>query len=402
MIEVKSNRFIKVFVVMMLLVALILPTEMLANVAQAATKPSIETKMTIGTGSIVGAYDYYSKSNNYVLNVYDTVKNATYSFTSSNTKVVTAKASGTKAILTGVKAGTATITCNQKLNGKTIKVGICKVTVLSSSLYTQDFIPELPLGTSYAKQPIEFDNRNNDAIYTYTSDNKNFSMKENLKFFDGMYFISHTFTAKATGTYTITVKETYNKSTRTVGKLKYIVKKATVEKESTIDLGDDLLGLDLINNYREDVNYFFSGDNENVEGYLQYNSVYLKAKSVGTTTIKIYENATKADESKLIGTCKITIKEVVLESLDCEFDETETNVGGETIGFEVNKAPDNAPGTITVTSSDPSVATVSEVVEEGFGKITPVSAGTTTITINCGDITKTQTITVYEEESDEE
>jgi hypothetical protein len=395
---VKSIRISKFLVTVMLLVTLILPTEMLTNVAQAATKPSIETKMTIGTGSIVGAYDYYSKSNNYVLGVSDTVKNATYSFTSSNTKVVTAKVSGSNAILTGIKAGTATITCNQKLNGKTTKVGTCKVTVLNSSLYSQDFIPELPLGTSAAREPVEFGNRNNDAIYTYTSDSGNFTMKESLKEFDDMYFISHTFTAKAPGTYTVTVKETYNKSTRTVGKLKYTVKKATVEKESTIDLGDDILGLELISNYRQDVNYFYSGDNENVEGYLQNDSVYLKAKSVGTTTIKIYEDATKADDSKLIGTCKITVKEVVLESLDYEFDETETNVGGDAIGLEVNKTPDNAPGTITVTSSNPSVATVSKLDEEGSCTITPVSAGTTTITITCGNITKTQIITVNEDE----
>lgn len=398
---VKSKRISKFLVAMLLLVSLILPAELLTNVAQAAAKPSIEAKMTIGTGSIVGAYDYYSKSYNYSLSVNNTVKNATYSFTSSNAKVVTVKASGSKAILTGLKAGTATITCNQKLNGKTTKVGTCKVTVLNSSLYTQDSIPELPLGTSYAREPVEFANRNNNAVYTYTSDNKNFTMKESLSEFDDMYFIKHSFTAKAPGTYTVTVKETYNKTTRTVGKLKYIVKKATVEKQSTMDLGDDILGLDLISKYREDVNYFFSGDNDNIEVHIQNKFGYLKAKGVGTTTIKIYEDATKADESKLIGTCTMTVKEVVLESIDCDFDETETNVGGEAIGFEVEKTPYNAPGTITVTSSNPSVATVSEVDEAGSGKITPVSAGTTTITITCGDITKTQTITVYEDEEDE-
>lgn len=401
---VKNNRIIKLLVSMMLLAALILPTELLANVAQAATKPSIETTKTIGAGSIVGNYDYYSRDDGkYSLDVSDPVKKATYSFTTSDKKIVTAKASGSQAYLTGVKAGTATITCNQKLNGKTTKVGTCKVTVVNSSLYKQDSIPELSLGTGMLTEAIAFDKRNNDATYTFTSDSKNFSIKETVSIFDGMTFIHHSFTAKAAGTYTVTVKETYNKVTRTLGKLKYIAKKATVYAEESIDLGANINAYELINNYRADVKYFFeAGDDGVTEGYVEDGIAYIKGIKAGTTTIKIYEDATKIDASKLIGTCKLTVKEVILSNLECEFYDTEAYVGGDPIEFRVEKDPFNAPGTVTVTSSDTSVATVSGLDEEGSCKITPVSAGTTTITITCGDITKTQTITVSATEDAED
>ncbi len=394
--EVKSKRIIKLLVVVMLLAALILPTNMLTNVVQAATKPSINTTITIGTGSIVGNFDYYSKTEDkYSLSVSSPVKNATYSFTSSNTKIVTVKASGTNAYLTGIKAGTATITCNQKLSGKTTKVGTCKVTVVNSSLYKQDSIPELPLGTGMLPEAIEINTRNNDATYTFTSDNKNFSIKETIKVFDGMNFINHSFTAKAAGTYTVTVKETYNKVTRTLGKLKYIVKKATVPANETIDLGANIDAYQLINNYRTDVKYFVVTEDENIiSGNVENGVLYLTGKTVGTTNIKIYENTTKADQSKLIGTCKLTVKEVILENLICDFDETEAYIGGDPIEFYVEKEPYNFPGTINVTSSDTSVATVASVDEDGTFEVTPVGAGTTTITITCGDKTKTQDITI--------
>lgn len=399
MYAVKTNKLFKLLALMLLLAILVLPAGIVANTAQAAAKPSVEAKMTIGTGSIVGSFDFYSKEEGkYSLSVSDPVKNATYSFTSSNTKVLTVKASGTVAYLTGVKAGTATITVNQKLSGKTTKVGTCAVTVKNSVIH-QDFVPELPLGSSVASEPLEFEYRNNDAAYTYTSNSKNFSMSETIKKFDGMNFISQSFTAKAPGTYTITVKETYNKITRTVGTIKYTVKKATVSAEGSVDLGGDVWAFELLNNYRTDVPYYFTSDDKKVLDIVSdKNYISLKGLAEGTTTLNIYENAKAADESKLIGKCKITVKKVKLTDLYIDFDETEAYVGGDPIEFSVEKEPYNAFDEITVTSSNPNVAKVSELDEEGFGTVSPVSAGTTTITITCGDITKTQDITVSEED----
>lgn len=398
--KVKLKKIARVIVCMVLTAFLTLPSGMTTGIVQAAAKQaSIEATLKIGTGSIVGNYDYYSKDEDkYTLSVSNAVKNATYSFVSSDTKILTVKASGSYACLTGVKAGTATITCNQKLNGKTTKVGTCKVTVYNSSV-SQDSIPVLPLGNSVANEYLEYAYRNNDAVYTFTSDSKNFSMKETLKQFDDKYFIRQTFTATAPGTYTITVKETYNKITRVVGKIKYTVKKATVVPNETIVLGSENDAFELISNYRTDVSYLFeTGDKNVVEISKEDSIVYLKGKTTGTTKISIYEDAKTPDKNKLLGTCIITVKKVEIQNLDCSFDETESYEGGEPVSVEVSKQPSDAYDAITVTSSNPKVATVSNIDEDGYFEVTPVSAGTTTITITCGTITKTQTFTVTKDE----
>ncbi len=402
MYQLKKNRIARIFICMMLVMTMILPAGLASNVANAATKPSIQAKMTIGAGSIVSNFDYYSKEDKHTLNVSNSVKKATYSFTSSNNNIVKVKASGTTAYITGVKAGSATITCNQKLSGKTTKVGTCTVTVKNSTV-SQDFVPVVSMGTSALNEPIEFSYRNNDAIYTYVSNNKNFSMKESLSQFDGMYFIKHSLTAKAPGTYSVTVKETYNKITRTVGTIKFTVKKATMSGDTSVDLGSPMWAFELMNNSRADVNYLFvQEDEEIVDLYNEDKTVYLKGLKVGTTTVTIYENTSTPDKSKLVGTCKITVKEVVLKDLECDFYETELYVGDDPIGLYISKDPYNAPGDITVTSSDTKVVTVSQPEEDGSCVITPVGAGTATITITCGDIKKTQEITVYDEDTEDE
>lgn len=180
MYEVRQGRIFKLVVCLVLLVTITLSAGIYSHV-QGASKPSIEAKMTIGTGSLVGNFDFYSPVNDkYVLEVSNAVKGATYSFTSSNAKIVSVKGSGTKAFLTGLKAGTATITCNQKLKGKTTKVGTCTVTVKNATVH-QDTIPELPLGTYSGKGALEILYRNNDATYTYVSNSKNFQCKKGLR-----------------------------------------------------------------------------------------------------------------------------------------------------------------------------------------------------------------------------
>lgn len=393
----KKNAIFKVLVCVVLLASLILPAGIAANPVQAAAKPTIVAKMTIGTGSTEGAFDYYSKENKYTLTVSNADKKATYTFTSSNTKVLTVKASGAKAVLTGLKAGTATITCNQKLNGKTTKIGTCAVTVKAATL-VQDYVPVLPVGASAASEPLEIINRNNDATYTYVSNSKNFTMKETQSKFDGMYFIKYNFNATAAGNYTVTVKETYNKVTRTVATIKYTVKKATVVPQGSIDLGSSEWAFEFIQNPRLDTSYLFDYDEKIIQGIVEDGSVYLKGLAVGTTDVKVYENTKTPDPKKLIGTCKVTVKEVILTAIDCDFYETETTVGGDAIEFYIYKIPQNAPGAVTVTSSNPEVATVSQPDEEGMCVITPVSAGTTTITMTSGSVTKSQTITVNAED----
>lgn len=263
---------------------------------------------------------------------------------------------------------------------------------------------QIPLGKSI-DDSIWYVKRNNNAKYTFTSNSKDLIVKETLKesiaMGEGMYAISQTFDAKKEGTYTVTIKETYNKVTRTVGKVKYTVLKATVMDETELELGDSMWAFYLLRNPRNDVKYLFvTEDSSIIEISEQNDNVSMKALKPGTATVKVYEDTESIDESKLIGTCTFTVNAVELESLDIYFPETATYVGGDDIEFETSKVPYNAPETITITSSDPSVATVSELDEYGKGIVTPVGAGETTITFTCGDYTETKTITVYADEDE--
>jgi hypothetical protein len=403
MLKHSIKKIAKVLLSFVLLINLVFPTELALQEAKAAAKPSIESKMTIGIGTLESQYNGYFKTDYYTLNVMNPVKKATYSFTSSDTKVVTVKASGTKVKLTGVKAGTATITCKQKLKGKTTKVGTCKVTVKNASA-DADAVYDLTVGT-YTDYFIYWSNRNCNATYTYTSDSKDFTMTDEVKkdeYTNNFYYYLQTYTAKKAGTYTVTVKETYNKKTRTVGKLKFTIVAASVIDTNEMYTGDTSSAFGLINNCRSDVNYgFYSEDDTIVDLYNEDGTVYIKALKPGTTTVKIYEDVTVESQSgTYIGTCTITVKELKVEDISCYFDDNETYVGGSSIEFEVYKIPGNAPGEITITSSDPKVVTVGPLDEYDCGVITPVGAGTATITITCGDITKTETITVYKDEDE--
>lgn len=397
----KRNSLVKVCISLLLMLGLILPSQLTTTSAQAASKPSIESEMTISAGTIRGDSYMYFKSDKNVLEVYNPVKKATYSFKSSNTNVLKLKASGSKVTLTGLKAGTATITCQQKLNGKTTKVGTCKVTVKAAEVYSETY-DGLPMGKGQGVY-VYYGYRNNDATYTFSSNSKNFTMKEVVTKEKGskdMYFVTQSYTAKKPGTYTVTVKETYNKKTRTVGKLKYEVIKATVAKEYELYEKDYIGAFSLVYNSRGDVKYLFDDGDANVVEFSvnEDGGVLMTAKKAGTVTVNIYEDATKPDKSKLIGSCKVTVKELKLESVDYYLSDTSTYVDGRALEYQIYKYPENAPEEVTVTSSDPSIATVGEMDEYYYGQITPVGEGTVTITITCGDITKTETITVYADE----
>jgi len=391
----KHYYLTKIFATLLLaFMTFLYPTSIFAT---AAEKPSIPKSMTIGTGSIRHSDPYYSKDDYYIITVENPVKKATYTFTSSDNKVVTVKTKGNKAYLTGLKAGKATITCNQKLNGKTTKVGTCKVTVKNATFYSESY-DGLSLGT-HETFLVYTSYRNLDAKYTYKSNSKNFTITEKVKR-DGdtdNYIIYQTYTAKKPGTYKVTVQETYKKKTRTVGELEFIVKKATVKDEWSFYPGDELESYYLVNYMRFDVDYVFEVlDTDVAEVYENDNVVIIKAKNPGTTTVNVYEDSSKPDKDKLIGSCKLTVKELKVESVSHYLNTYSTNVNGFPINLYVYKYPYNAPETITVTSTNPNVAEVKEIEQYGevYYEIVPVSEGTATITITCGEFSYNETITI--------
>ena len=241
-----KTNFLKKLMVLFLALTLMVP--MVSGIeAKAATEPTLsKQKMTIGIGSYGEKKEYrYHKSAN-VIAVKNANKAATYSFTSKDKKIVTVTTKGTKGYLTGVSAGTTKIVVKQDLNGKKTTVGTCEVTVKKSSLgdkvngneaylmlWNQDvYYEEFNFG-KYSQCYIKY--YNPAAKYTYETNSKNLKIKHvkvtskhELFGYDmegGYVSYTQAYKAKKEGTYTVTVKETYNGKTRVVGKYKVIVDK---------------------------------------------------------------------------------------------------------------------------------------------------------------------------------
>lgn len=258
--KTQKIKFTRLLVLMALCCALIAESLFIpGTVAGAATKNATisETEMTIPIAKIDSKL--YWNVNEYELSkaqkpltVKNAVKGATYQYKSSDTKVATIDKEG--GYLTGLKAGSATITCTQIYNNKKTTVGKCEVTVKNAGLTVNDYENEFSVGkggydlTHYfaCSEPLfNITYRNPKATYTLTSDSKNFSIKS-IKYDASMvkdlasdkdyqtvvkdyigkrYIYGYQYTATKAGTYKVTVKETYNNKTRTLGSFKVIITK---------------------------------------------------------------------------------------------------------------------------------------------------------------------------------
>lgn len=283
--------------------------------AKAASKPSLSTKeMTIGIGSYSSkeGYFYHKTKTRYTLLVEDSNKKATYTFKSSNKKVATVKTKGTKGYITGVKAGKATITVNQKLNGKITLVGKCKITVKEATAYISEYTMlmseerELTTGTN-TERFCEIFNFNPEAKYTYECEDSNFTMIDVRKDEGGGYYsLYQQYTAKKAGTYSVTVKETYKNITREIGTFEITIVPA-VDPEINLYIGDQthlswyIHGVSLIMPLYEIEN----------DGILtDLGDGFIKAEKEGTTTIDVWrydsENETKGE---FMGTITVIVTE---------------------------------------------------------------------------------------------
>ncbi len=243
----------RVLSLMVLFVALLVGSLFVPQVAEAAKSPSLSAKeLTIPVGKMSSKVYWdtslYETSNAKKLSVSNKVSGATYSFTSSDSKVVTISKEG--GYLTGVKAGTATITCKQTLKGKTTTIGKCKVTVKKAIVKAAYKEFEVGSGEYTIQSFVNYDDnffyilyRNPGATYTWTTDSKNFTIKESKidaasidkldiddewkglykEYIRDQYIYGSQYIAKKAGTYTVTVKETYNKKTVTIAKFKVTV-----------------------------------------------------------------------------------------------------------------------------------------------------------------------------------
>ena len=310
------KNFFKKALVILLTLVLAIPTVNGVE-AKAASKTTLSTKkMTIGIGSygkrdIMGVYN--EKGTRYALSVNDAVKGAKYVFKSTDKNIVTVKKEGTTGYLTGVSAGTAKIKVKQKLDGKTTLVGKCKVTVKEATAALSEYWlegPGLSIGTMSAPF-VDVSNFNPEAEYTYECEDSNFAV-EDLRVEEGRaedgsiwYVHSQEYTAKKAGTYTVTVKETYNNKTRNIGTFEVVVAEASVEPEVTLYVGyEEYLG-SYIYNYCTD-GYWYKLKEDGILENLGGGCV--KPAKEGTTTVDIWHyDAANDTNGEFIGTITVNV-----------------------------------------------------------------------------------------------
>lgn len=421
--ENRNMKFARLLVILALCCALIAGNFVMPSVvAEAATKKTAisATSMNIPVGKMESKVywnkNIYELSNAQKLSVKNAVKGATYQFTSSDTKIV--KVSKDGGYLTGVKAGTATITCTQTYKSKKTTVGKCKVTVKNAALEISEYGNEFAIGSYgynlsgyYAglESLFSITYRNPDASYTLASSDKNLSIKEIkydaskakdvsdnkdyqqvLKDYIGKaYFYGYEFTAKKAGTYTITVKETFNKKTKTVGSFKIVVK-ATSISDSKVDLllGNDLNVFNLLSFPKQDTAYYFSINNydekntENNPVTLVGNGseLYLYANKTGTAEVTVRENS---EQGTVIGTVKVTVSDAPCESItvDSEY----TTYVGDYFNIYYELEPWDTTDKVTVESDNTKVLKAEYNEEYEEWEYTPLEVGEANITIKCGD-----------------
>lgn len=437
--KVKSLKGIKSLTLIML--CLVFLTQMFyqpGKVAEAAAKkPSIAKSMTIPIGK-VDSKTYWNK-NSYELvkaeklTVKNKVKGASYSFKSSNTKIVTIGKDG--GFLTGVKAGNATITCTQTLKNKKTTVGTCKVTVKKAALKLNEYAEsEFPVGKNeyglydyYAGMESIFhiEYRNPKATYTLTSDSKNFTIKEvkhdassakkvtddsafieELQGFMGdRYFYGYEYTAKKAGTYKVTVKETYNKKTTTLGSFKMIIKNPSLaETDIELLLGDSVDVNYLVKYPKANTAYYFSiedfdsdnSDNNPLVVREEIYSNFLYGNKVGKAKVTVREGS---DKGELIGTINFVVSEAPCKEIIVSKTEDTTYEGAYYYGVYYELDPWNTTDKVTITSDNPDVLKVTyneenyNIWDYEVGK-----AGKATLTISCGEQSIQCVVTVLTED----
>lgn len=440
----KEKHFTSLIVSIIMLVISMLLINISTKESQAATKSKLDaSELEIGIGTYGNRYNEFNRKNDkYQISIDNPVKNAKYTFKSSNKKILTVKASGSKVYLTGIKAGKAIITCNQTIKNKTTIVGKCKVTVYSASI--NDVSASLPMGTgdlvSLFDEPIIcINNRIPDAKYTFDSGDSNLIIKEsestqyyaslkdeNSLWETGSYFVIHqTYTAKKPGTYAVAVYETYKGKTKKVGVTEVIINDFEMHDNFVIPAGGTLSTYDIFANRKLGMNYYLEGDGFDANKINSESIIYITdyerdddpglftiddlfdnqtihCVNGGTVKLKVLEGKNKKT-AKYIGSITIQVDENYISFGDNYYI---TYIGEKNFAdrwldcLDLDTASNVKSDTISFTISDESILRIGES-EDAYDKygynweIIPLKAGTTTIEAKCGDTISTCIVTVY-------
>lgn len=355
----QSALYMAISLMMAVFVLATIPEQVMASKKAVLSSKS----MVIGVGTYKMQGNTWKEKDDFyrnVLIVENAKKNASYSFTSKNKKVATVKNNGTKCYITGVKAGKTTITCYQTLNGKKTAAGSCKVEVKNSSIsdygngnYEREGDPDA-VHVAIAENmymdwnggsTFNFAYMNAQATYQCVVDKPGLSFavrKENVPYKDDMKWIQPYYTATKAGTYTVTVKETYKKKTRTAGKVKFVVHAPEAEKNRDMAVGDTLNPFILVfyppKGLSIDGDGFDIADANNGQAVYVDDDFVLHAVKEGTAVVKLYVwDSEKEELGEYIGSCTVTVKgakvkevyEKELRSYDGEYDKESINIAYE-------------------------------------------------------------------------
>lgn len=317
--------------------------------ARASVKASLSREtMTIGIGaynvSTVTEWGGKDDRCRNILTIYNAEKKASYSFVSKNEKVVTVKKKGINCYITGVKAGKTTITCYQTLNKKKTVVGKCKVEVKNAAGIKQEVnVPmvknKLFMGEGEDSFWIEY--MNPQASYKFVVDKPGLAVKCKKANTGGTKYFELSYTATKVGTYTVTMKETYKKKTRTLGKLKITVCEPEVQETYDVNVGDSF-SLSYVIRYAPEYICIDTDDYDfNIEDANNGQAVYIDddfvfhAMKEGTVAIKIYDWDGKSEKTgDYIGSCTVKVNgakvketyEIEIWSDDGEYDKESIDI----------------------------------------------------------------------------
>lgn len=398
-----------------------------ATPTQAATKTELDfTEATISLGKkgyhdMSGEGKGISGSDIHQIKILNVKKGVKYTCTSSNKKVVTATVKNNKIQLTGIKEGKATITCKQTVNKKITTIGKIKVTVKNAEIGTYEKIPlnnhvhteedDFYEGILY----IQYYSTDPQVKYKISSNNKKLFKVSEANIPGGLNY-----EIKESGTYTLTLKQTYKKKTVTK-KIKINCVDAEVKDEVTLIAGENSNWRVLADYIANNKQYYFESEDgvdlsKKTEDSILYinfddDSYYnLYALKAGTVKINMYYYDEEAKtKGKFLGSCVVTVKEYHTEELN--FSEYTLRKGMTYIGectmeepnlIQFDIEPYESRDPVEVVSSDESILKVFSKEEDGYTEwyYVPVGAGTVTLTATSNGVSGTKTVTVYATEDE--
>lgn len=293
-----------------------------------------------------------------------TVKNkkakSTLFYTSHNTKVAKVNKKGT---ITGINKGTARVTVRYKKSGRYYKVGTFKITVKKATLNTTYKAVSAHVGDKLTATKY-LNNINKSATYKITSTKTSVATGNS----------SGQITATKAGTTTLTIKEVYNKKTRTLGTISMTVTGATMKATSTkMGYDSSIDAFEFLENTENNVEYTFTSNSPALLD--ANNSILTTCSDLGTTqNCVVTFNEVRGNVTRVIGKLQVTVTNTAFllpENMKLSIGMGATLSIGGTEGITLTNQNINAEYVLTPSDNN--------IIND---KLVAIKYGTTTVTIS--------------------